>query len=124
MSVGARQVKRILASLRYPAIPEHLAGRIDAAIAAQAVIRASGAATRRVVERSSALSLQAAKAQAESKVLHAEVRKLAGLVGETELAISRTMDTLASDHPHHAELLRELSQDAKRGVAQARALAA
>jgi|SRR5215472_7290414 len=124
MRGGARQVKRILASLRYPAIPAHLAGRIDAAIATQAVIRASGAATSRVVERSSALALQAAKAQAESKRLKEDVKKLAGLVGQTEHAISETMDRLASENPPHAELLRELSRDARRGVAQAKELAA
>ena len=125
MRDGSRQVKRILASLRYPAIPAHLAGRIDAAIAAEAAIRTRGEPmSRDVVGRSTTLAAQAAKAKAEAKRLKEDVRKLAGLVGETEHAISDTMDRLASEHPHHAELLRELSQDAKRGVAQAKELAA
>ena len=122
MSDETRHVKRLLASLRYPPMPEHLADRVDAAIAAEAEIRAGGEAMTRV-SSGTALVRQAAKARAQSKVLGEDARKLAGLLGETEHAISRTMDRLASQDPVHAEMLAKMSRAATLGAAQATALA-
>src|SRR5215467_3841831 len=94
VSNATQQVRGLLAGLRYPAIPEHLADRIGAAIAAEAAIRAGGDALTRVVVSSSSgseLARQAAKARAESKLLHEDVRKLAELVGETEQTMATTL---------------------------------
>jgi hypothetical protein len=121
MSEDTEQVKRLLAGLRYPAIPEHLADRIDAAVSAEAAIRAG-----RVIVGSISrpeLAQQAAKARAESKMLREDVTMLAGLVSETEDAMATTMDKLASQHPDHAEILGELSRAARLGATRATALA-
>jgi len=126
VSNATQQVRRLLADLRYPAIPEQLADRIGVAIAAEAAIRAGGDALTRVVVSSSSgseLARQAAKARAESKLLHEDVRKLAELVGETEQTMATTLGKLASQNPAHAELLDELSRAATLGATRAAALA-
>jgi hypothetical protein len=125
VSDDTQQVKRLLADLRYPTIPEYLADRVDAAVRAEAAARADGEAMRRAFVSSIArpeLAREAAKARAESRVLHQDVAKLAGLVGETEHAMATTLSKLASQNPAHAELLGELSRAATLGERQATAL--
>ena len=67
-----------------------------------------------------ALARKSASVRSQSKALHAESRKIAMQVAETEQAVAATMDRLASQRPAHAVRLRALGRAAARVAAQER----
>jgi len=63
------------------------------------------------------LSVKAARSRSRSRLLRAEVARMAREVSETEEAVAATMDRLALQHPRHAVRLLDIGQAAREHAA-------